>query len=314
MIDGTTKISVFKSKPRPTRKRKGGQRKKKVAGCVKPKNPGMPKTVKPSTGGPVGSTISSSACSFKSSISPRTTPPLATAESGPQDPIVDLFAPAQYASANDRLHYEPAMPNPNVAFGTTYAPDNPFQPNPDRFDQEVVPFVHEQVSMETPMACPTPYRNRAPLRNGGVYHRRPTSMRTTLPMIHFVVSDHHAPRKDTQARDSPLTCKIRETINMEGSDQKNRSESAAAMVVHCFGRWSSTSGETTSMGGTRYPPAANTSISLILMALTPSPFPSSCDLILRVPRSDARSIIDDTAHHAREGQRWFQHSFLVISQ
>ncbi|KAL8803597.1 MAG: hypothetical protein Q9182_003102 [Xanthomendoza sp. 2 TL-2023] len=172
-IDGTTRIPVFKSQPKPTRKRKGGQRKPKLVNRMKQQDRGTSKTTKRSTRRPAARKART-ACSLSSSTGPVTTPPLAMAKSDPQPPIDDapLIVRAQTASTNDGLHFDPAMPTPNVTFGTTFTPDNPLQPNPNGFAQEVVPFEREQ----DPMACPTPARGRAPLRSNGMYYRRPTSV------------------------------------------------------------------------------------------------------------------------------------------
>ncbi|KAL8812113.1 MAG: hypothetical protein Q9200_001285 [Gallowayella weberi] len=174
-IDGTTKISVFKSKPRPIGKKKEGQRKTKVAKRVKQQDRGTSKTTKRSTRRPAAS-AARRACSLSSSTGPVPTPPLAMSKSNPQPPIDDvpLTVGVQSASTNDRLHPDPAMPASNVAVNLTFAPDNPFQSNPDSFAPEIVPFEREQL----PMACPTPARGRAPFRNGGMYYKRPTSVCT----------------------------------------------------------------------------------------------------------------------------------------
>lgn len=170
LVDGGTMIPVFKPKPQPARKRKRAPRNTKEASGVKREARGCGKSMELPTRALAVSTMGS-ACS---SISPLTT---AKSEPSCITPDVDFpgIVQTQYASTNDGVLFESAMPHPTVDFGTMDVPSMPFNPIQDDFAQEAVPFMREHPPMEAPITCHARGRGHARWRRGGLYIGRSTS-------------------------------------------------------------------------------------------------------------------------------------------
>ncbi|KAL8734882.1 MAG: hypothetical protein Q9166_001234 [cf. Caloplaca sp. 2 TL-2023] len=181
---GDTLIYVFKPRPQPPRKKKKKRAVRKLNAAkvnvakidtvkgVKQEGCDTSESIERFIPGPAANTTED-LYSFSSSMRP-----LATAKSERQPPTVDYpgFMQAQYTPRNDNAEFIAATPNPDVAFGTVYAPDHQFQPNSDSFPQGVTSSVHDYQSDGLPIACPAPSRGRMPLRHGHNYLRRPTSV------------------------------------------------------------------------------------------------------------------------------------------